>query len=79
MSTLTAAERALADAKAAVEAAEVERRRNDTVIALCDSPNGTLALTATGRVFRHVADPRHANDGVTRVKMIWSEIPGPLA
>lgn len=57
---------------------EKERRATDRVISLCEAPSGPLALTANGRIFRHIADPRHFNDGRTSLKLIWVEIAGPL-
>lgn len=62
----------------ALKAAEEARRAGDRVVSLCYAPDGMIALTETGRLFKRENDPGHYNDGRTTQKFKWTEIEGPL-
>lgn len=64
--------------EAAIKLAEAARDAGDKVISITPSPDGTIALTAGGRLFLRSSDPSHYNDGRTTRKWRWTAIEGPL-
>ncbi len=71
-------DRAREAAENAIRAAEDARRKSDKLISIASTPDGMIALTETGRLFQRMTDPKHHNDGRTRIKFMWLEIEGPL-
>jgi hypothetical protein len=62
----------------AMAEAEAIRNASDKVVSLTPSPDGIVALTASGRMFLRATDPNHYNDGRTTRKFRWTLVEGPL-
>lgn len=75
---MSIADKAREAAEAAIQSAEKERNDGDKVVSVAPSPDGTIALTANGRLFLRSTDPSHFNDGRTARKWRWTPIDGPL-
>lgn len=63
---------------AAIAEAEETRRTSDKVVSVTPSPDGTIALTASGRLYLRSPDPSHYNDGRNTKKWRWTPIESPL-
>lgn len=75
---MTAAEKLKEATAEAFAEAEALRNAGDKLISLTPSPEGTLGLSASGRLFLRAPDPGHFNDGRTARKFRWSPVEGPF-